>query len=122
MPAWLNSLLNLVAQFTGGRGGVDNVIVPYVVAAIFWSAWLAVAVVRYCEDRRPRERLLIVGFSFALARELFMIFAAVLHALKLVGRVTLHAVFPPREHALHDLGLVTVAAGSGVTTPPAASR
>jgi PAS domain S-box-containing protein len=111
MPDTLNTLLNLLSQLTGGRGGIDDIIVNYVIAAIFWSAWLAVAVVRYREDRRPRERLLIWGFSLALSRELFMIFAALLQALHLVDPVVLHAVFPPLEHALHDLGLITVAAG-----------
>ena len=107
----LRTFLNLVAQLTGGRGGIDSVIVNYVVAATCWSGWLAVVVARYREDHRPRERLLIWGFSFALARETFMISMAGLQAFKLVNPVALHAVFPPLEHALHDLGLITVAAG-----------
>lgn len=106
----VQTLLDLLAQFTGGRGGIDHVIVNYVIAGFFWAGLLAVASVRFRESRQPREALLIWGFGFALSRELFMITLALLQALHVVNSVSLHEFFPPLEHALHDLSLVVIGA------------
>ncbi len=43
MPDWITTLLNLLARFTGGRGGIDHVMVNYGLAAIFYAALLVVA-------------------------------------------------------------------------------
>ncbi len=109
MPDWIRTLLELLSQVAGGRTG--NQITNNAIAAIFWSFCLAVAVARYREDRRPRERLLIWGFSVVLGRELFMIFIEVLRSLKLIDATVLNSFYPPLQHALHDAGLITVAAG-----------
>ena len=109
MPDWLKTLLDLLSQVAGGRGG--NQITNNAIAAIFWSTCLAVAAARYREDGRSRERLLIWGFSVVLGRELFMILIEVLRSFKLVEGAALNAFYPPFQHALHDAGLITVAAG-----------
>ncbi len=109
MPDWIRTLLELLSQVAGGR--TPNQITNNAIAAIFWSFCLAVAVARYREDRRSRERLLIWGFSVVLARELFMILIEALRSLKLIEATVLNSFYPPLQHALHDAGLITVAAG-----------
>jgi hypothetical protein len=110
MPHWIETLLNLLSQFTGGRGGIDHVIVNYGIAAIFYAILLIVVRAKYADDPQPRERLLQWGFAFGLARELFMIFMATIQALGWVKPVDLHAIFPPLEHTLLDLGMIVIAA------------
>ncbi len=110
MPHWVETLLNLLSQFTGGRGGIDHVIVNYGIAAILYVILLVVVRAKYKDDPQPRERLLQWGFALGLARELFMIFMATIQALGWVDPVDLHAIFPPLEHTLLDLGMIVIAA------------
>lgn len=110
MPETVQTLLNMLAQFTGGRGGIDHVIVNYAIAAFFWGVLWNIARARQRQAPAPREVLLLWGFGFAMARELFMIAMAMLQALKLVDPVALHTIFPPLEHELHDLSLVFLGA------------
>ena len=110
MPKWIETLLNMLAQFTGGRGGIDHVIVNYAIAGVFWGMLLIFARARQRQSPAPRETLLLWGFGFALGRELFMIFMALVQAMKFVDPVALHVVFPPLEHELHDLSLVVIGA------------
>ena len=110
MPHWIDVLLNLLSQFTGGRGGIDHVIVNYGIAAVFYAILLVIVRAKYADDPQPRERLLQWGFVLGLARELFMIFMATIQALGWVDPVDLHAIFPPLEHTLLDLGMIVIAA------------
>lgn len=110
MPHWFQSLLNLLTQFTGARGGVDHIIVNYGMAAIFYAGLLAIARAKYRYDPQPRERWLRWGFAFGLGRELFMIFMAIIHALGIVSPSDLHAIFPPFEHLLLGTALIIIAA------------
>lgn len=110
MADYLNILLDMLTQFTGGRGGVDHLIVNYGLAAASYAALLFLALNKYKEVPQPRERLLLWGFSFGLSRELFMIFMAVIQAFGWVDPVTIHMIFPPLEHALLGIAMVTIAA------------
>ena len=62
MPEWIKVILDLVSQFTGGRGGIDHVIVNYGLAAIFYTALLIAAKAKYRVESHPREHLLVWGF------------------------------------------------------------
>lgn len=110
MPTWLETILNLLSQFTGGRGGIDNVITNYGIAAIFYAMLFIFALSKHSENLQERERLLLWGFAFGLSRELFMIIMAAIQALGLVDKVTLHMIFPPLEHTLLAIAIITIAA------------
>ena len=110
IPDWINTLLNMVAQLTGGRGGIDNVIVNFVLAAVLYGVMFAVARAKYRQDHSPREYLLLWGFGLGLAREVFMIVLAVVQALGGVDKGALHVIFPPLEHAVRTASLIVVAA------------
>ena len=66
-------LLNLLTQFAGGPGPPENNLVRFGLAAILWGTLLATAWSRARSQSRIRERLLVVGFSLALLRELVML-------------------------------------------------
>ncbi|MFT6068978.1 MAG: PAS domain S-box-containing protein [Bacteriovoracaceae bacterium] len=110
IPQWVEGILNLLAQFTGGRGGIDHVIVNYVIAAMFYGALYLIAQLRLNEGKQTeREKLLKLGFAFAFGREFFMVLMAILSSFNVFNHDLLHVVFPPFEHTLHDLGLVLIA-------------
>lgn len=101
--------LGFLSQFTGGQGGIDYA-VHYGIAALLWALLLILALEQRRFSPGERERLLVIGFSVGLARELFMVFMAYLQALGAVRPESLHVVFPPLEHALSDWATITVAA------------
>ena len=111
MPDWVNKFLDVLSQFTGGRGDAADHIVAYTIAGFFWAALLSISIAQQRKVPQPRERLLRWGFAIALARELFMMGIGVCGALDLVDERTLHMIFPPLEHALSSISLVIVAAG-----------
>jgi signal transduction histidine kinase len=68
----LDYVLLLLAQFAGGPGPRENNLIRFGLPAILWAVLLAVAWSRQRQQKLPRERLLVWGFGFALARELYM--------------------------------------------------
>jgi hypothetical protein len=110
MPTWFETILNMLSQFTGGRGGIDNVVVNYGIAAMFYTILFAFALSKHGESPQPREHLLLWGFAIGLCRELFMLSMATIQALGLVSKVALHVIFPPLEHALLAVAIITIAA------------
>jgi signal transduction histidine kinase/CheY-like chemotaxis protein len=102
-------ILDMLSQLTGGRGGIDNVVVNYVVAAAMFGVFFFVASAKYRQDHSPREYLLLWGFGLGLAREVFMVVLAVIQALGGIDKVALHEIFPPLEHAVRAASLIVVA-------------
>jgi signal transduction histidine kinase/ActR/RegA family two-component response regulator len=110
MPSSIKTLLDLLSQITGGRGGISYGIVNFVIAAVFFAVFFAIAWAKYRQNPLPREKLLVWGFGLGLARELFMLCLVVVQALKWVQPVSLHVFFPPLEHAVRTMSLIIVAA------------
>lgn len=105
----MDTALDLLSQFTGTGGGAEHALVNFGVAAIFWALLLAMAKVApgHADDRTAR--LLVLGFTLALSRELVMLTVKVLEAYETFTPEQLHLVFPPLEHALSNLGLAIIA-------------
>ncbi len=110
MSDTIQTAFSLLAQFTGGRGGIDHVIVNYGIGAMFWSILLWISLSKAREHRQPREGLLIWGFSFGLGRELLMLGMATVVAFDLTTNEKMHVIFPPLEHALSNIAEIVVAA------------
>lgn len=108
MSDFFHVLLNFMSQFSGGSGGIDHNVVQFGLAAILWGTLLVYARERQHENNSGRERLLILGFTLGLARELFMLGLAFGLALGLVDHQLLHVVFPPLEHALANAAMFVV--------------
>ncbi|MBU0485526.1 MAG: response regulator [Proteobacteria bacterium] len=109
MTKFINTTFDLLSQFTGGRGGIDN-IVPFGIAALSWGVLLLLAWNRQTNENHPHEKMLLWGFSFALGREIFMIIMACLNAYSIIPAATLHVIFPPLDHAIFDIAVILVAA------------
>ena len=109
LPDYPIVLLQILTQFTGGRGGVDNIVVSYGIAGLFYAVLFIIARVNYRNHLQAREYWLQWGFGFGLSRESFMFLMALLQALGLVDAVTLHSIFPPVEHFLYDNALIFIA-------------
>jgi diguanylate cyclase (GGDEF)-like protein/PAS domain S-box-containing protein len=109
LPHWIKVLLDLLSQITGGRGGIDHVIVNYVIAGMLYAALYVVARNKYRTDPQPREHMLQWGFGFGMCREFFMLSMAVIEALGWVGHAQLHAIFPPFEHMLRGVAFILIA-------------
>jgi len=108
MQKFFEVTLNQLAQFTGSQGGIEHGIVQYGLAAIFWLLLLLIARSRQKERGRPYEKLLLIGFSLCLSRELFMILIATLPAYGVFSVDSLHVFFPPLEHAIFDIAVVVI--------------
>ncbi len=104
-------ILTFFTQIAGGPGPVENNLVRFGLPALFWAVLLAVAWSRQRHEDLPRERLLMWGFGFGLARELFMFGHAALRILNEQAHDALCAVTGPVEHAL-ALAAVVVVGGS----------
>ncbi|HBI15340.1 MAG TPA: hypothetical protein DDY20_07480 [Desulfobulbaceae bacterium] len=110
MADFLTTTLDLIAQFTGGRGGAEHNIVRFVLAGIAWAALLALARQRLKQRNRPHERLLAWGFAFGLAREVIMLVVTCLRSYDFMAAEALFVVLPPLNRALHDFTMVIIAA------------
>lgn len=109
MSDFFNVILGFMSQFAGSRGGIDHNVVQFGIAATLWGTLLFYARERRKEDNPTRERLLVLGFSFGLARELFMYGMAFVLAMGWVDQELLHVIFPPLEHSLQYVALFIIA-------------
>ncbi len=102
--------IDLLAQFGGGRGGLEHELVRTGLEGTLWGALLGIALWRRRVTDQPRERILAWAFAFGLARAtlLFLVFA--LDLLGLFPFSKSHLVFPPLEHAFLLASVVLVAA------------
>ncbi len=98
-------IFNLLAQFGGGRGGVENDLVRFGLGATFFGILLVVAWKRRFIER---ERLLTYGFGFGFGRELFMFLVTCGIVSGAITFDKIHPFFPPLEHSLTLASIVVV--------------
>ena len=107
---FIDTTFQILSQFTGGQGGVNNS-VQFIIGIFFWGSLVAFTWMRKKGGQNlPHEKLMLWGFSLGLGREIFMFIMSLLVSYKIVSNSTLHIVFPPFEHAVMGAALVTVAA------------
>jgi len=102
-------VLLFIKQFAGGPGPPENNLIRFGLAAVLWLSLWVIAWSRQRSQNLPRERLLVVGFGLAFARELVM-FA--LFTGKIVGWKFLdseNVLHHPLEHALAMAAYIVVA-------------
>ena len=99
----------LLSQFGGGPGGIENNLMRFGLAAIFWGLLLVVAWYRQRKEELPREKLLVWGFGLGLARELFMFVSVSLQLMGVIALESVYFISAPLEHALSVAAVVMVA-------------
>ena len=109
MHNFSDAVLDIISQFTGGRGGVENLVL-FEIAGVTWAILRFATWSKYRHQPDEREALLLVGFAVALARELFMFTMGIVTHFGLADRLAVHVIFPPAEHVLRDISLIIIAA------------
>ncbi len=104
-------ILDVISQFAGGRGGIENDLPRFGLAALFWGIILAFAIAKQRRERTKHEALLVWGFSLGLFRELFMFTITFLDIANILKLSDIHFFFPPFEHAL-SIGSAVLIAGA----------
>jgi len=102
-------ILLFIGQFAGGPGPIENNLTRFGLAAIFWFVLLIISWSRQREQDLPREKLLIWGFGFALARELIMFGLTVRKITGFLDYGGEDIYFHPLEHGLEMTAVVVVA-------------
>ncbi|RLC73281.1 MAG: hypothetical protein DRJ03_21470 [Chloroflexi bacterium] len=106
---FLDFLLVFLSQFAGGPGRIENNLMRFGLAAVFWGLLLTVAWSRQRKEKLPREKLLVWGFGLGLARELFMFGFVALRMLDVIELESVYFISAPLEHALAMAAIVVVA-------------
>lgn len=105
-------LFLLLRQFVGGPGPLENNLVRFGLAAIFWAVLFIIALSRRRSGGSPREVPLAWGFGFGFLREFFMVIHVSLRiANPAINETQPFIVMEPLEHAL-ALIAVSVVAGA----------
>lgn len=111
MTNFLDFVLLVLSQFSGGPSAPENNLVRFGLAAIFWGVLLVFAWSRRRSDGRLRERWLIYGFALGFCRELLMLSHASMRLLYPDNYQMACIIIEPIEHALL-LAMVVVISGS----------
>lgn len=109
MSEVLEFLLQLLSQFAGGPGPMENNLARFGLRAILWGALLIVARLRQRQKDLPRERLLAWGFGLGFAGALIMTAFVSLQMLNVIEREAAYVILVPLERALSMAAIVVVA-------------
>lgn len=105
----LNFLLQVISQFAGGPGMMENNLVRFILPAILWGALMLIAKARQHEHVLPREKLLVWGFGLGLVSSLLMTGFVSLQMLDIINREATYPYLVPVDRALAMASIVVVA-------------
>ena len=109
MDTILDFILSLLQQFAGGPGPIENNLMRFGLAAALWLVLLVIAWSRQRNQDLPREKLLVIGFALALARELVMFYLTAGRMMGWKFLSTDDVLHHPLEHALAMAAIIVVA-------------
>lgn len=109
MSELLDFLLQLLSQFAGGPGMMENNLVRFMIPAILWGGLLYIAWARQREKDLPREKLLVWGFGLGLVSALLMAGFASLQILEVIDRQATYGYLVPVDRALAMASIIVVA-------------
>lgn len=109
MNKYTEFLLDLLAQFGGGRGEMENELVRFGVASTLWTGLLIISYIRWQQNPLREEKFLIYGFGIGLIREMFMFTVFSIVLLKISSFESWHIFFPPFEHSLSMAAVIIIA-------------
>lgn len=107
----LDFLLQLLSQFFGGPGVMENNLVRFIMPAILWGVLLSIAWSRQREHNHnlPREKLLVWGFGLGVASAILMTIFVSLQMLQVIDRDETYALLIPLDRALSMASILVVA-------------
>ena len=109
MSRFFDFFLQLLSQFAGGPGPIENNLVRFGLPAVLWGALLVVAWSRQREQDLPREKLLVWGFGLGFASALLMAIFVALQMMDVIEREAAYAILVPMDRALAMSSVVVVA-------------
>ena len=109
MSGVLDFLLQMLSQFAGGPGPMENNLVRFGLPAVLWGALLVVAWSRQRGRDLPREKLLVWGFGLGFASALLMAVFVSLQMMDVIEREATYAILVPLDRALMMASIVVVA-------------
>jgi signal transduction histidine kinase len=95
----MNYLLDMLAQFGGGRGDPGNNIVRFLLPSVFWATLAYITLKQWRKERERRDIIIAAAALIGLMRELLM-FGMELCCNRPKLFDTLHRYYPPVEHAI----------------------
>ncbi len=110
MDGQANFFLELITQFAGGPGQLDNNLVRYGLAAVLWAILLAIAWLRQRQYNLPREAWLVWGFGLAFGREFYMFGHVAMQMITGADARSGSFISEPLEHGLTMAAATVVAA------------
>ena len=109
MSRVLDFFFQLLSQFAGGPGPMENNLVRFGLPAVLWGALLVVAWSRQRDRDLPREKLLVWGFGLGFAGALLMAVFVSLQMMDVIEREATYAILVPLDRALMMASIVVVA-------------
>ena len=110
MSRILDFFLQMLSQFAGGPGPMENNLVRFGLPAVLWGALLIVAWSRQRGRDLPREKLLVWGFGLGFASAFLMAVFVSLQIMDVIEREATYAILVPLGRALMMASVVVVAA------------
>ncbi len=109
MSKFLDFLLQLISQFAGGPGPMENNLVRFSIPAVTYGALMIIAWSRQRKHNLPREKLLVWGFGLGSASAILMAVFASLQMLDLIERESTYAILVPVERSLMMAAIIVIA-------------
>ncbi len=102
-------LLDILAQFGGGRGDPLNNSVRFLLASFFWTILLWTAMKEFQKNRNRKDLYVAIASLCGLVRELFMFSVNFSDWAGLISHDFSHRFYPPLEHALSMFSVILIA-------------
>jgi signal transduction histidine kinase len=93
-------LLDIIAQFGGGRGDQGNEVVRFLLASFFWLILFLTAFRQWRHDREYRDRVIFIAAAIGLLSELLMCGVHFEEWKWYKYHDLLHLFYPPIEHTI----------------------
>ncbi len=96
----VDTLLNILVEFGGGRGAPENTVVRFLLASFFWAQLAFAAYFQLRKTRERRDAYILIAALFGMTRELTMFAAEYGSHINFWSYSLVFQYYPPFEHAL----------------------
>jgi len=104
----MNEILDILAQFGGGRGDPANLAVRFLLPTVFWSVLAFISIRQWIRLKENKDLYIGIAALAGISREMIMFVAEYGSWRGFISYETLNHFFPPFEHAATMLAGVLV--------------